>query len=481
MKAPRTQRRRVLWAGLCVVGLLGAGWFGWRTMQQHAVVAQHRPDRPDLGSGPSDLVDGFAQAESAARSYLRPVRGLIGLSRLYHANGFYPEALRCYEGLRQLEPANARWAHLPASILAEFGRLEEALPLEQRAVALAPAYLPARLRLGDILLKNNQTAAAVQAYALALGRDPDNPYARLGLARCAISAADWSQARDHLRAAIQSHPDFIGALSLLVTVSEHFGEQEEASALKATIGKREFSDLPDEWLASLVEDCHDPYRLSVAAAVAKAAGDAATARHQLERAIALAPASSAYRRQLATLLTGEGDLRGAREHLEKAVASAPDDADSWLFLVQNLTALGEAEKAEQILVQGLAACPLSPSLHLERARWWSKTGRPDEAIAAYRESYRLRPSEASPLVELASVYFSVNRVEDATAALREALRKQPEHPIALATLALVAISQGDESGARGWWSRIRRQSGTPPQVVDKVRQAFQAQFGGVLP
>ncbi|MEI6107971.1 MAG: tetratricopeptide repeat protein [Opitutae bacterium] len=481
MKTPRAQRRHFIWAGLLLTGVIGAGWLGWIAIQRHNIVAEHLPDRPELGSYPSDLIDLIAQAEGTARGYVRPAAGLAALSRFYHANGFYPAALLCYDGLRLLEPQGARWAHLPACILAEFGRLDEALPLERRAIELAPDYLPARLRLGDILLKNNQITEASAAYAAVLEREPGNPYALLGLARGAISHGAWTKAAEHLRLAVSRHPDFIGALSLLVTVDEHLGALAEVAALKAAIGKREFSDLTDEWLASLVEDCYDSYRLSVAAAVAKAAGDTTATHRHLERAIAIAPANSGYRRQLAALLTREGKLPEARVHLEKAVAAAPEDADSWLFLVQNLNALGETVQAEQMLTKGLSVCPLSPSLHLERARWWSKAGRPEEAILEYRESYRLRPSEASPLVELATVYFSVGRVDEAVAALREALLRQPAHPIAQATLALIAISQGDEAGARGWWNRVRLQPDTPPPAVETIRQAFQQQFGRSLP
>ena len=47
--------------------------------------------------------------------------------------------------------------------------------------------------------------------------------------------------------------------------------------------------------------------------------------------------------------------------------------------------------------------------------------------------------------------------------------------------ALIAISQGDEVGARGWWNRVRLQPATPPQAVNSIRQAFQQQFGRPLP
>jgi len=87
----------------------------------------------------------------------------------------------------------------------------------------------------------------------------------------------------------------------MTTVAEHFGSQGEADALRLEIGRREFSDLPDPWLDRLLEDCCDPYRLSVAATVANMVGNAAAARQLLERAVALAPKSSSYHRQLGLL------------------------------------------------------------------------------------------------------------------------------------------------------------------------------------
>ena len=71
---------------------------------------------------------------------------------MYHANGFLDEAGRCYQGLQQLDPAEPRWLHLHATILAGYGQIEPALALWKRVRELAPDYLPAQLRSGDSLL-----------------------------------------------------------------------------------------------------------------------------------------------------------------------------------------------------------------------------------------------------------------------------------------------------------------------------------------
>lgn len=474
-------RARLLTALLAVAVLGAAGWYGWHLQTRRALVLQHLPATPDLGSQPAVLGESLAEAEARARSWRHATDGLAELSRLYHANGFYPEALLCYAGLQQADPHNARWPHLQACIITNYGRTDEALPLREQAVALAPDYLPARLRLGDVLLKGNRTTEAGKAYTEALRLSPGNPYALLGLARCDLAAGDWNRARSRLTDAIAQNPDFIGALSLLVTVSEHFGDREAAESLKTRIGRREFSDLPDPWLDDLASVCFDAYRLSVAAAVVGAAGNQAAALELLERAISLAPNASTYHRQAGQLLLNENNYGAAKTHLEKAVALNPTDSDAWLRYVDALRGLDQSQAAVSALLKGLSHCPQSPSLHLEYGRFLKASNRLDEAITEFRYGYQLRPSEASPLVELASLYFSAGRNNDAVDALNLALERQPAHPMALASLMFYALSLKDEAEALRRWEQVRRQPKTPPEVVAGLRQTYEQQFGRRLP
>jgi len=479
MKPGQNNGRRNIGSGILLVLLAVGGGLVWFLEHRHRIAVDGIPPRP-AATLPVTLQDRLADAEQAAQGLRNPVRGLAVLSRLYHANGYYDEAMQGYAVLQRLEPREARWPHLLGGILAEFGRLDEALGPRRQAVALAPAYLPARLRLGDILLKGNQPAAAATAYAGALKLEANNPYALLGLARCAMAGGDWDKAREYLRQAVRQHPGFYGAMTQLVTVHEHFGEMAEADATRAALGRQEFVDLSDPWMEELSEDCFDPYRLSVSAAVARSTGDAARARHLLERAIALAPDSASYHRQLGELLAQGGDNAGARRQFEAAVALAAGEADAWIQLFQLFKTTGELGAAQRVLATALEHCPTSPTLHLENARLLSAAGRSREAIDEFRASDRLRPSEASPLVELAGELFKVNQSEAALAALHEGLRRQPEHPMILATLTLYAVSTGDENGARLWWARVQQQPSTPPPVVSTIRQAYQQRFGHSL-
>jgi tetratricopeptide (TPR) repeat protein len=454
-----------------------AGWWGWRNTSRQHTVARHLPAVPVLSGWPATLADQIADAENEARSWSKSVSGLVALSRLYHANGFFSEALLCYEGLQRLEPREARWPHLAAGIQALYGRVEVAGPLYRRATELAPDYLPAWIRLGDVLVKANQPAEAARVYEAALQRLPNHPYALLGLARCAMARGDWVGARTSLNEAVARHPDFIGALSLLVTVSEHFNDRPTADALRERIGRREFTDLPDPWLDELADVCFDAYRLSVTAAIASSAGDPTRALELLDAAIALAPRNSSFRRQAAQIHVNGRNFAAARAHLEQAVAANAADSDAWLLLISTLRELGQNDAAVSALSRGLVHCPLSPSLRLEYARWLKATGRLEEAATEFRRGYELRPSEASPLVELAQVLFATGRDQDALAALHLALERQPGHPMAQATLTFHAISQRDEATALRRWADVRGQPKTPAEVVQGLRQAFQQQFG----
>lgn len=469
-------RSRILLILLAAVLALGC-WWGWRGTQRQRAVARHLPAVPALDGWPPTLADQISDAETEARSWTGSVAGLTALSRLYHANGFFPEALLCYDGLRSLDPRDARWWHLAAGIHSLFGRADEALPLQQRATELDPSYLPAWIRLGDVLVKANRPEAATRAYTEALQRSSGHPYALLGLARCAIAGGDWSGARTRLDAATASHPDFIGALSLLVTVSEHFNDQDAADDLRARIGRREFTDVPDPWLDGLADVCFDAYRLSVTAAVASSAGEPARALELLDAAISLAPRHSSFRRQAGQIHINGRNYTAARAQLESAVSANPADSDAWLLLISTLRELSQPEAALNALSRALTHCPQSPSLHLEYARWLKSSGRLKEAAAEFRRGYDLRPSEASPLVELAQVLFAAGQNQDALAALNLALERQPGHPMAQATLTFYAISQNDEPTAVRRWSEVRRQPKTPPEVVSGLQQAFLQQFG----
>jgi len=472
--------RSLPWRLLPIIALAativaGAAWT-WRALERRDQSLAWIPTPPAL----SDSAEAFRQRLTAATARagnpFSAIDGLAMLSQLYHANGYFAESMQGYTGLRELDPGNARWPHLLANLLAGSGRLDEALPLWREVIRLAPDYAPARLRLGDILLKTNQVDEASRVYQDVLKIIPDQPYALLGLARARLAENDWNGARQHLLRAQGRHPDFVGTLTLLVTVHEHFSDLEAAKAVRAAIGMREFHDLRDPWLDELLDECYDPYRVSVGAAVAAYAGEPQTAVRLLERAITLAPTEGTYARQLGKLHYQLNSHTEARRSLEKAVALSPEDADAWSLLVDLLNTMGDAPAMQRALAKGLSHCPNSPSLRFANGSQLAKAGRTGEAIAELKRAQRLKPDEVRPFIELALIYFRQDRIEEGLSELRAALVAEPGHPLAMSVLARHAIETADEAQARHWLGLLRSQHRFSREDLATVVGEFRARF-----
>ena len=461
--------------------LIACAWWWQRAGEIQVLVRTCRPAPPDLADAPPAMRDQILATDARTQTRFDAGAGLAQLSRIYHANGFFSEAMRCYEGLEKLEPSEPRWFHRHAAILAGYGEIEPALVLWRRVAVLAPAFLPAQLRIGDAELKSNHPAEAAASYNTVLQRDPGNAYALLGLARIDYEAQRWDQARSRLETVV-SQTNYALGYDLIVTLYEKTGRPAQAVAIRAAHkASGAFRDPPDPWLDEIMDVCFDANRLALTAGFIARDGDKAKALQLLERAIALAPDSSALRFQTGLLHLAQGNTKDARDYLEQCTRLAPDFPDGWAQLSALQAKSGEKTAALRTLMAGLAQCPRSPGLHLMRAHTLRESGQNGEAIEEFRESIRLRPNEADAYIELANVFIELNQIDPALALLHQSLEAEPGNPMALGILTYHAITTGDESSALRWFGRIRQQPRVPAEQVANLRTAFQEQFGHALP
>lgn len=464
----------IIVATLAAIG----GYLWWSGVQRRAeVLAASIPTRPSIDGWPGEFRTRLESCERRLADDRDPGRALGEMSRLYHANGFYQEALRCYARLEYLEPKDPVWPHRHATILAVFGDAENALPLWKRVARLAPEFIPARLRQADLLLKQNRFEEAMEAYENVLKRSPENPYAMLGLARCEFEAGRWESARQMLEKVVARTSHRLG-YDLLVTVYERLGLESLAGSIR---GKQKASgayrDAFDPWIDVLYDDCYDVYRLSLAAGESMDAGKAAEAIRRLERAIGFAPENASLHFQLATTYLNEGSLTKARDIFERCTTLDPEFADGWANLSSLLTRFGDAKGANRVLAEGLAHCPASPGLHLMNARRLKSAGDNSGAIEEFETSIRLRPNEADAYIELATLFFDSNRVPDGVAQLEKALVAEPDHPTVLSTMAYNAIISGNEPEARKWMERAAGQPRVGSDRLRALRAAYRDRFG----
>jgi tetratricopeptide (TPR) repeat protein len=473
----KSAKKWLFGSAIMAVGLVVAGYFFWSVGQRRAVAEASIPRQPVLSGKPAELAERIRACEQRIRTDSDGIGALAELSQLYHANGHYAEAAQCYRGLLRIDSSNPRWSHRFATIVAGYGQLDDAVGLWRRTVALAKDYTPAYIHLADSLLKLNRSAEASALYQAVLKREPDNPYALLGLARIDIEAGRWTEARQRLESAVAKSQYSVG-YDLLVNVCEQLGDTARAQQIRSQ-GKAlgAFFDIPDPWLREMYFDCYDSYQLSVVGGTAAREGDRSTGLTFVERAVTLEPSNGYYRLQASALYQQLGNLSKAREQLEAAVKCAPDLADAWENLVSLLTSLGQKENAWQALTNGLGNCPNSPSLHFLRGRLLLSENRLEEALPDLKQAAALRPDEASSSFALGLIYSRLGRSAESRTALRAALIAEPGYPPALCTLAHDYITGGDEANARILMQKIKDQPRVPPQERLKLDQAFLQKFG----
>ncbi|ACB73778.1 tetratricopeptide repeat protein [Opitutus terrae] len=471
----------IVFAVLLLAGLGVGGWWWVRAGAEQAVVATALPALPDLTNVLDPLRERIASADARATSRFSARTGLAELSRLYHANGFLEEAMRCYDGLEQLEPNEPRWPHLHATIVAGYGEVDRALTLWRRVEALAPDYIPARLRIADCELKADRPTKAAAEYAEVRKIRPDDRYALLGLARIDYDASRWEQAREKLEALV-AQTNFELGYDLIVSVYEKLGQHERAESIRgAAKAFGTYRDPPDPWVDELMAECYDPYRLSLTAGVLARSGGQDKALQLLERAVELAPADISSRFQLGNLHVEMGNFSAGREALETCTRLAPEFSDGWARLSALQAQLGEMSAAERTLATGLQNCPQSPALHLMRARNLRQAGRTDEAINEYMISIRLRPNEPEPYMELGNTLIAAGREEEGVEQIRAALVAEPADPMALSVLAFRAIQLRDEAEAQQWMTRVENQPRVKPEQRQHLRDLYRQQFGHDFP
>jgi len=295
-----------------------------RGRQDSALLRASIPERPDSSGWHPELLKRMDNARARIFDGQDPVAALGEIAMLYHANGYPEEARQAYDGLMRLDPGNARWPHLLAGVEADFGLMDRAIPLMGHAAELDPAYLPARLHLGEALLKLGRADEARGAFEAVLAREAENPYALAGLARIEVDAGRPEAALPLLERATTAEPEFGAAWAQLSAVRERLGDvsgAQEAGRSAATCAG--FNTAPDPWSQLLVWHCYDVYRLRVSADTPSRLNDEASVLSILERAARLAPADGEVAREYGVALDYAGHTEQAEVQLRRAVELAP--------------------------------------------------------------------------------------------------------------------------------------------------------------
>ena len=464
---------------LFVAGGMGVAivWQSCSDAQRRLEIAlAYRPERPDISGRNASFKRAFLPLEDQFHAQENMLTPLAGLSRLYHANGYFDQAIQCYGGLLHLEPGNAIWPHRLAAIYATFGQLDLALPLLERTVDLQPDYAPAWIRLGNVHLKLGKVEAARRSFQEALKIGSKNPHALFGLARVGSVKGDWATVVGFLETSRRESQVDLG-IDLLVSAYENLGRERRAFSIrgeaKALSGHNE---LPDPWISELNDVCFDDYQLALAGGTAQYVGDVSTAIRRLRQAIKLAPENGRHCIQLGSIYMESDRLEDALEQFNRAIRIDPTLPDAWTHSITIYKQLGKTAQAEALLESGLLHCPNAYHLLMEKGRLLQSRGLTQLSTKYFMSAAEERFDSAQPLVEAATNFFSMGQVIQGMEILEQALLAEPDHPLALSTLAFAAIGTKQKSLALELLEKIETQPRVPADDLRQLRGKFQETF-----
>ncbi|WP_044891824.1 tetratricopeptide repeat protein [Opitutus terrae] len=401
------------------------------------------PARPDVRHHPAVLGERIAAAEARARSARTLLPAVEELGRLYHANGYTPEAEACWRLLCARRPDEPRWWYYRAVLRLADNDYDAATTLLRETLSRAPDYSPAYLQLANLQLKTGELEGAERDYQRRLALVPRDPYARLGLVRLALLRQRTGEARGLLEELLKDAPNFSTAHSLYAEILAGAGDEKRASWHRwLGVETIRYTEPEDSWLEELEPWCHDYDRLCVLGSVESMREHRDRARALFERAIQVNPAAFDAYQLLSALYFKQEQPAQARDLLEQARPRlAPANPTAWFtYLCRAYRLLGQPAEAERVAREGLALKSDSPELLEALGLALADLGRHTDAVPAYETALGRNPNDASINYNLAVSLLALRRLDDVLAALDRSLTLQPAFPPTLLLRARIEMA-----------------------------------------
>jgi tetratricopeptide (TPR) repeat protein len=335
-----------------------------------------------------------------------------------HESGRLNEACDAYETAVRLDPNHAKaWSNL-GSLHFQANRVPEAVEACRKAVAIKPDYAKAWDSLSTALLEMGESGEARAAAATAVRLQPGFASAHLKLGVLDFQEDRFEEARDHLLAVLEKHPDSEIARCYLAMSWARLGRIDEAVACCHQVEEqnREHELLWNAWL-EVTQACRET-------------GKTAQALGAATKASALRPDDPKSWFHLGAVQEARGQLEDAVKSYRKAALLKADSGQVWTALGHALYRLKNYADAESAFNEALRIKPQDPMLHYDIGVTREKLGKLEEAVLNYREAVRLKPDFEKAWNNIGSVCLELHRIDQAVEALNQAITLKPVYTTA---------------------------------------------------
>lgn len=352
----------------------------------------------------------IARAHVAAAKNPENVDAVGALARTLHAWELWDAAHQSYARLQQLDSKSFEWWYLDGVVLHRLGRYGDAARELERAIAIDPDYLPARVKLAEAWLDAGDLARSEPLFRALVKDRAAEPAAEMGLGRIAAAQGNHEQAVAHFARAVELFPQMGAAHYALALSYRKLGRRDEAQRELALHGQHgpQWPAIKDDALERVVALKED-------------------ARTQIQRGMTLAE---------------EGDLAGAIAAHEGALTHDPSSADAHENLISLYGQARNWDKAEEHYRALLALGVNLDDAHYDYGVLLGLQEKWDAAAAAYRQAIAANPQHANAHNNLGQVLERDRKFEEAAAQYRNAIDAQPGFRLARFNLSRMLIALG---------------------------------------
>ncbi len=405
----------------------------------------------DVAELPAAAGKAIGEAYDSARAHPEDVQAVGRLAITLHAWEQWDAGASAYGAARQRAPGDRRWWYLAGLLETARGRHVDALPLLERAAALAPEDPAGRLRVAEARLETGDFAGG-EALLRELAREPRTAVpAEYGLGRVAAARGDYPAAIAHLERAVATFPDF-GAAQYALALAYRRLERPTDAARALERQQKCLACWPavEDPVAALIPAARDDGGALLKRGIQLASsGDVPGAIEAHERALALSPSLAQARANLITLYGRAARWADAEAQYRHLVDGERSVGEAHANYAQVLLAQRRAADAIPLFREALASNPADAAAQNGLGLALEMTGDAPAALAAYQRAVSDAPAWRAARFNYGRALVAAGRLQEAIAEFGKLQQPQDEEtPRYLFALSAARVRAGDTAGGR---------------------------------
>jgi tetratricopeptide (TPR) repeat protein len=415
------------------------------------------------------------------------------LGDFYFAIGDLDQAAAEYASLYSKHPQDPLVRKNYIQILILKNQLDEADKLNNEILKSAPHDVEALVYKGQIQMRRNDAAGAVQSLEAALKNDPNSAVAHYQLGMAYSEQRDLRRAEAEWREAVRIKPGMTEAQRMIASVEISRGEIDAVMPTADQIVQSQPDSADGYLIRSWAEVAQQKY---------------AAAEKDAEQARSRAPQNFAPYYQLGNVQLAQKHFPQAEKFYQQALEKDPSSADALSGLMNTYVAQKEYDKAIAAANAQIAKSPNTSNLYdllgtalfdgkkdyagaesaLRKAIALDKNnidaleklgkvqvrqGSLDQALATYLQGLKDNPDQVRFYILAGELYEAKQNWDRAQAMYQQALSQSPDDPVAANNLAYVLLEQGGNIDlAMGMAQTARRGMPNSPNAADTLGWAY---------